>query len=213
MSDQNPLVIAVLSILKNYETPVNKKLGVYDVIQQLEEQGYQLVEDSEQLTYELRLFQKNFLVMNALYQIQRDIAGSGYFLFISTLNILLCNSADSKSRALTSESYDSDVDQKMSSYYLDWNNFNTADQDSVSSLLNNFWTQFSEYNKNKNFDQKRLDSLTKLELESTASWEDIQQSYRKKVAQHHPDKGGDSRTFIEIREAFQILKIIFQKNQ
>ena len=202
MYSSNPLILAVLSILKN-----NKEaLGLYELMQQLESQGYTLVNDAEHLTYELIMFRKNFVVMNALYEIQRDVLESGYYLYISALEINLCVASSSDAKSLIGDDKDIEADQKMSSYYLDWSNYNSTDQAAVEALLNNFWSRFNEYNKYKKSDEQRLDALTILELESDASWEDIQKSYRKKIAVNHPDKGGDSKKFIEIREAFQILK-------
>ena len=38
---------------------------------------------------------------------------------------------------------------------------------------------------------------------------EIKQQYRQKIANVHPDKGGDAARFIEIREAYEILKQIY----
>src|SRR3972149_1478006 len=44
-----------------------------------------------------------------------------------------------------------------------------------------------------------------LEVDKTASQEEIKQSYRKLVKKHHPDKGGDENTFKKISNAYDIL--------
>ncbi len=212
MYSENPLVLAVLSILKNNKTT----LGLYDLMQLLEQQGYTLVDEAETLTYELHMFRKNFVVMNALYQLQRDLRGSDYFLYISSLKIQLLEVTSSQNMsdvtALIDIEYDAVADQKVGDYYLDWSNFDEADQSTVEALLKDFWERYTEYQKNKNRMDKRLDALRILGLESSASWEDIQQSYRQKVAASHPDRGGSSHHFIEIREAYQALKFIFEKS-
>ena len=181
-------------------------------MQKLESEGYVLHDEDEAISYNLRMFRKNFVVMNALYQLQRDFKNSGYYLCISSLKIALYQSDSVDQRALTELDVDLLADQKMSEYYLDWGNFESADDDAVNRLLNGFWERYNEYQNNQNRIDKRLDALRTLELESSASWEDIQQSYRKKVMMCHPDKGGSNKYFIEIREAYQTLKFIFHKS-
>jgi len=53
---------------------------------------------------------------------------------------------------------------------------------------------------------KNLDQVYKaLELNSTATLDDIKKAYRKLVKIHHPDKGGDSAKFEQIQQAYEIL--------
>ncbi len=209
MFSQSPLILAVLRILKNY----NQVFGLYELMQMLEAEGYILTDENEILSYEMTMFRKNFIVMNALYQLQKDLLNSGYYLYITSLKITLIESNKLDQSELTELEIDLDVDQKMSDYYLNWENFETADDTYVKNLLDSFWQRYNNYQNNQNRLDKRLDALRILELESTASWEDIQQSYRKKVMICHPDKGGNSKYFIEIREAYQTLKFIFNKSQ
>jgi len=44
-----------------------------------------------------------------------------------------------------------------------------------------------------------------LEVEKTASIEDIKKAYRRLAHKYHPDKGGSEQTFKEINEAYQVL--------
>lgn len=44
-----------------------------------------------------------------------------------------------------------------------------------------------------------------LDLDKSATQEDIKKAYRKKALEHHPDKGGDENLFKEIAEAYEIL--------
>lgn len=209
MYSQNPLVLSVLRILKNN----NQVLGLYELMQQLSSEGALLENEDETLSYDLTMFRKNFIVMNALYQLQQDISETGYYLYISPLKITLHQLDSTNQSALKELDIDSVADQKMSEYYLDWNNFESADDATVKRLLNGFWQRYNDYQNNQLRMDKRLDALRILELESSASWEDIQLSYRKKVMASHPDKGGTSKYFIEIREAYQTLKFIFHKSQ
>ncbi len=209
MLSDNPLILAVLSILKNSDEPI----GLYELMQELEAQGYVLVENAEQLSYEMQIFRKNFVVMNALYQIQHDIAKSGYYLYISSLKIVICAIDSEEALTLMGVAEDIEADQKLADYYLDWDHYFSTGQTDVEALFDNFWKHFDDYTSRKKSDEGRLDALTTLELESDASWKDVQQSFRKKAAINHPDRGGDSKKFIEIREAYQLLKFLYQKSQ
>lgn len=44
-----------------------------------------------------------------------------------------------------------------------------------------------------------------LGVDQTASADEIKRAYRRLAAQHHPDKGGDTRTFQEIQQAYDVL--------
>lgn len=44
-----------------------------------------------------------------------------------------------------------------------------------------------------------------LEVDRTATPEQIKQAYRKKASQHHPDKGGDTSKFQQVQAAYDIL--------
>ena len=44
-----------------------------------------------------------------------------------------------------------------------------------------------------------------LGLKKTATVKEIKDAYRKLSKKHHPDKGGNSKKFIEIQNAYDIL--------
>ena len=44
-----------------------------------------------------------------------------------------------------------------------------------------------------------------LEVEKTASLEEIKKAYRRKALKHHPDRGGDAGKFREVQEAYETL--------
>jgi curved DNA-binding protein len=50
-----------------------------------------------------------------------------------------------------------------------------------------------------------MDFYNRLGIEKTASQEEIKKAYRKMASVHHPDKGGDTKLFQEIEEAYRIL--------
>jgi len=195
----NPVLIAVLSVLKD----TDENISLYKLMQILERSGYDLCQSDTNISDEVKLFRKNFIVMNALYQLKLDLIDSGYSLIISPLKIKLI--PDNCNQEIIAD--DLSVAAALSEYYLDWDNFYLTDKADVKALFDSFWKQFTEFSNAQEGNDKRLDSLQILGLKSSASWEDIQQSYRQLVKIHHPDKGGSSYKFIEIRQAFLILKL------
>jgi len=195
----NPIALVILSKLKD----TDESFSLYKLIQILEKSGYDLIQTDIEISNEVSLFRKNFIVMNALYELKDDLANSGYRLFISPLKIQLI--ADNNKQQILADDQSEMIE--LSEYYLNWDNYNLTDHAEVEALLNDFWVQFSKFENNKYENDKRLSSLQVLGLKSSASWEDIQQTYRQLVKVYHPDKGGNSHKFIEIRQAFLVLKL------
>lgn len=217
MYSDSPLCLVVLGILKSIDRPI----GIYDLIKRIEDAGYSLVSSDEASSdadtpssTELTLFKKNFVLMNALYQIKHSLIDSGFNLTISSLNIFLTAEGQSDNQTLSSDIAETDVssDEYLSDFYLDWGNYRDTDEKAVEKLLSSFWKQFTEYNISRGDQDKRSHALQTLGVESSASWESIKQAYRSKIAIYHPDKGGTSAQFIEIREAYHFLYLIRQSN-
>ena len=193
----NPLIIPILEILKT----ATDKIGEYDIIRRLEEQGMAFPVDND--SYNVAMFKKNFMTMNALYNLQQELFEDGYFLNITALDIAI--EPLEKSTELPSTQQQSIVDaaeHKIRDYYLDWRHFDNASEDEVKELLSNFWQMYSAQD-------KQQDALATLDLNSDASWDCVKRVYRRLVAEHHPDKGGNDARFIEIREAYEVLKYFY----
>jgi len=204
MPDENPLILPILNIIKKQKTAS----GIYQLITTLENNNYVLVKNISNQSHDLILFQKNFVVMNALYQLKKDLIETGYGLSISSLKIELIPEVESGQSLLSKIEQDCDkTSDALSLYYLNWGNFNQVDEGQVKGLLNDFWLRFEKNSKKQTKIDKRLDSLHVLGLESNASWKNIQQTYRQLVIMCHPDKGGNSLQFIKIREAYIFLKL------
>lgn len=150
-------------------------------------------------SYQLTLFKKHFMVMNALYSLQAELAIEGVYLQISALSIAL-NSAmnESADTGLTDH-----VNVKLSEYYLDWCNYDETGEDEVQRLLAGFWLRYTATD-------KRQLALQSLGLEAKADWSMIRDAYRRLAMQHHPDKGGDKHKFIEVREAYEVLRCCYE---
>ena len=51
-----------------------------------------------------------------------------------------------------------------------------------------------------------MDYYKRLGVNKSASPEELKRAYKKLAMQHHPDRGGDQKTFQEINEAYDTLK-------
>ncbi len=194
MMQHNPLVIPVLHILREHQGPISE----YDLMCALENSGVQfpIVAD----TKDLELFRKHFFLKNALYQLQLDLFQEGIYVRIGLLDISLEPiSHESSSNELSEQG-----ETKLRTFYLDWSNYaNTGDED-VKKLLQSFWERYFALDQYGN-------ALNVLGLTSECQWLDIQSEYRRQVALHHPDKGGEKAKFIEIREAYETLRCYYQQ--
>lgn len=149
----------------------------------------------------LPLFQKHFLIMNALYQVQADYWDEKKAVLEITplINKLHAQSPSAQeTQLIRAES------QGPSEYYLNWENFNKTTEQDVLNLYKSFWEFLAK-------DEKREVALSTLELPADASTEEIKRQYKKLAMQHHPDKGGNSTHFIEIQAAYEVLKPKFSE--
>lgn len=58
-----------------------------------------------------------------------------------------------------------------------------------------------------------MDPYNTLGVEKNATIDDIKTAYRKLAGKHHPDRGGDTKTFQEIQQAYDILSDPAKKQQ
>lgn len=198
----NPLLIAILARLKDATEPLSE----YQLIKYLESQQ---CFDLSSATANLALFQRYFLVMNALYQLQGSLLTEGYYLHISPLAIYLerrdLESRDLQTRDLQASSASASQaliaehkDRALADYYLDLSQLEMTDESQVEAMLAGFWQAFVS-------EDRQLAAYQTLGLEIDASWPMVQRSYRRLVADTHPDRGGDSAAFMAIREAYELL--------
>lgn len=80
--------------------------------------------------YQLSLFKKHFMVMNALYTLQAELIEEAVYLQISVLFISLqLLGAESPTTRLSDI-----VDSKLREYYLDWHNYDVTGAAAVHNL-------------------------------------------------------------------------------
>lgn len=167
-------------------------LSEYDLIQGLQQQDPEFAFEDDSSS--LALFRQHFLVMNALYRLQAELFEEGTYLSISPLAIRLEPLQDMGPSALPADN----AEAPLREYYLDWDNLSQTTRTDVDSMLNRFWERYLAID-------KRVAALQTLELPANASWEAVKHAYRRLAARHHPDKGGESARFRDIRGAYEIL--------
>ncbi len=150
----------------------------------------------------LALFQAHFLVMNALYTIQKLEKVAGKQLQISALKIQWLPAGQSSAGHGEIKLHD----HSLSDYYLNFDNFNRASQDSVEELLNSFWTRYIAQD-------NKCAALAVLDLEGCNEFAVIKKRYRQLAMQHHPDRGGDARQLANINDAYETLKRCFHSSE
>ncbi len=139
------------------------------------------------------LAQRNFLIMNALFQLQEDFLSDGCYLSISSLHIQLIYDY---SRRLPS------CEEALKSYYLDWQNYNLSNEE-VAKLLSQFTSRLSS----KKLSSEKLNKLNeRWQLELPLDIVRVKKRWRALASQYHPDKhSGDHHIFKEIHSEYQCL--------
>ncbi len=147
--------------------------------------------------YQLRLFQKHFMIMHGLYSLQSRLwYEEGLRLEISPLSVRLYIDPV----PIAEQSADlPDQENKLRAYYLDWQQLEQTSAEDVRRLMKGFAMQCAD-------PDVRQRAYETLGLEAGASVEMVRSRYRHLAAQCHPDKGGDSEVFIEVRRAYEFLR-------
>ncbi|HHQ4528174.1 TPA: DNA-J related domain-containing protein [Aeromonas hydrophila] len=182
----NPLLAPLLTLLRQAS-------GSYKVHELLAELRRQEAIPPLPGDEQLQLFRLNFLIMNALYQLQAELHGEGWWLVISTLDIRLEPLATREGASALAQG------EALRSYYLDWQVFWQTDREEVEALLGSFWRACER-------DEHRAEALTLFALPTEAGPDAIRRRWRELALQHHPDRGGDADTFIRLRWAWEHLK-------
>jgi hypothetical protein len=182
----NPLIIPILGYLRAQSS----SCSLIDLVNLCEQNLLSLI--GKGVDRQVVTFQKNFFIMNALYQIQRDIQTEGFLLTIFPLDICMVPNHATGKDSLTTR------DNNLARYYLDWSNLNSITVEDVQALFSSFWQKYRA-------GDKVDEALTTLGLTQDVDRFQIRQAYKKKVAISHPDKGGCAEDFIKIREAYEVL--------
>ena len=189
----NPLIILILRYLREQ----NNSCSLIDLVTLCDLDFISLI--PRNVDPQIVIFQKNFFVMNALYQIQHDIQAEGGSLTILPLEICMIPNRAGAKESLTTR------DTDLARYYLDWSNLNNITVEEVETLFASFWQRYRTVDK--------IDAaLTTLGVDKNMSWFEIRKAYQKKIIISHPDKGGRADDFIETRAAYETLRFSYHRN-
>ncbi|NRA62685.1 MAG: DnaJ domain-containing protein [Psychrobium sp.] len=191
-SHDNPLIWPLLSILKSE----NKSWKIHYLLSELK--GQNLVDELDSDS-EKDLFKRNFLIMNALYQLQNMLFPKQW-LQVKSMDIRLM---DWIPKGTLSEFNN---DAPLREYYLDWTNYD-ASGDVIKEMLQSFWRKYTDYIGNEPDLCDREQALALFELSIDASKLDIRKRWSKLALRWHPDRpDGDSAKFREMCSAWQTLR-------
>jgi hypothetical protein len=198
----NPLIPAVLRLLRaSAAQEAAAGISEFELLKALEAEGAVLAPaaadaDPRGDDGDLRLFQRHFVLMNALYQLQDLLwREERVWLTISPLRIAIEHAlAQAAEQALGAAE-----NTALRDYYLDWREFKATDGDAVARLLDSFWLRLHAHG-------GRGAALAALQLQADASWDDVQRQYRRLAAATHPDRGGAGDDFLRVREAYETLR-------
>jgi hypothetical protein len=88
---------------------------------------------------DVKRFQQNFIVMNALYQLTDIYVKESKQLRISAIAIYVMPATVSSAIAVLNNAGDA----KLKNYYLEWTNCKNTNAQDVYNLLNAFWQRYS----------------------------------------------------------------------
>ena len=77
----------------------------------------------------------------------------------------------------------------------------------MKKIFDNFWQRFANIEEQDIALDEQTIALRTLKLKADASRDEITRSYRTLASRYHPDKGGDTETFINIRRAYELLRV------
>jgi hypothetical protein len=186
----NPLLAALRVLLLDNELEQSE----YLLIKSLVAQG--VIQPDYAMT-SLSLFQTHFLMMNALYQLQREWFGEGIYLHVSPLAVRRekCTFEESKIKAIELSG--------LSDFYLNWDNLEAATTETVDELIAKFWRSYSVHGID---DVARKNALDVLGLSEPVEYTELKLQYRRLAMIHHPDRGGDDSQLQEINNAMSVLE-------
>ncbi|GAB3531441.1 DNA-J related domain-containing protein [Photobacterium alginatilyticum] len=192
----NPLIWPIISLLQAKPTG----WMIHTLADALRQQNLLETLDDDP---EKDLFKRNFLLMNALYQLQEMLLPKQW-LQAQAMDIRL-------SHNMASDQNQIDINDPLRDYYLDWRNYNT-DAEAVKALLSSFWRRYqSHIGSSHSASSAPLSSanhqdLALLELPADATAGQIRRQWRKLALRWHPDRpNGDAKQFRKVCEAWQRL--------
>ncbi|MCL9776637.1 DNA-J related domain-containing protein [Vibrio methylphosphonaticus] len=143
------------------------------------------------------LFKRNFLLMNALYQLQAMLVPEKW-LNVEAMSIELMP-FDAVNHGISPS-------DPLREYYLDWSHYE-ADALEVKRLLNEFWERYQSHVGAKDVTMSQKKAYDFFNLDESATLNEIRQAWRRCALKWHPDRdGGDAEQFKLACQAWSLLK-------
>ena len=186
----NPLIDEIFDLILTKEIwrvhTLSSELQNRDAIKKLDENP------------ERDLFKRNFLIMNALYQLQIQLHPQQ--LLVSGLHIELLEVSDEHTIIKKNN---------LSDYYLNWENYDTTESE-IDELLTTFWQQFKPVNTTPGISAEDYKEMTEeWALPNDFTIKHLQKRWRQLAIKNHPDKpGGNEVSFKKIKLQYEQLKNI-----
>ncbi|NAW65691.1 DNA-J related domain-containing protein [Photobacterium halotolerans] len=188
---ENPLIWPILGLLEKQPDG----WMVHTLAESLKQQG--LLNTLDEVA-EQDLFKRNFLLMNALYQLQHMLLPRQW-LQAQAMNIkLMQNQGDQQI----------DEQDPLREYYLDWQNYH-SDTNTIRDLLSAFWQRYQQHigNLSVTTNTSWQQDLAVLELPADASPAQIRKQWRRLALRWHPDRPeGNTDKFRQACEAWQRIQ-------
>lgn len=189
----NPLIWPLFSLLQNS----NHSWKVHLLATALQQKGLMRGLDEDQ---DKALFKRNFLLMNALFQLQ-SILLPEHWLQVKSMEIQVFEIIPTNLESSLKE------DDVLREYYLNWINYDTC-PNVIKEMLESFWSQYENYiGTNPNLMHKDQ-ALKVFQLSLDATNREIRRRWRKLALKWHPDRpGGNAAQFRQVCEAWQTLRV------
>ncbi|SNX50310.1 Chaperone protein DnaJ [Vibrio thalassae] len=143
------------------------------------------------------LFKRNFLLMNALFQLQ-ELLLPEQWLQVEAMDIQLLPYNPREHQIIDSD--------PLREYYLDWSHYE-AEVGEVRRLLEDFWQRYAYFVGASKVTVSRTTALKSFGLNEWATQKEIRQAWRRLALRWHPDReGGDAEKFRNCCEAWSLLK-------
>ena len=199
----------LVDILSTQKSQFINGITEYALIELLKKPPYQLF-DEDALRDPLMLFKMHFILFHALYQLRQYwIEQNEGVLEIHALGIKL---NPLNERHLTQSNDGLGVTtlenpDPLAAYYLNWENFEEADRDTVDNLLNAFWGKMLKgdtvtYTQG---DIEKAHALLGLSLNEPITLLQLKRVYKRSLQSAHPDKGGTQQDAQAVINAYQTL--------
>lgn len=199
----------LVDILSTQKSQFINGITEYALIELLKKPPYQLF-DEDALRDPLMLFKMHFILFHALYQLRQYwIEQNEGVLEIHALGIKL---NPLNERHLTQSNDGLGVTtlenpDPLAAYYLNWENFEEADRDTVDNLLNAFWEKMLKgdtvtYTQG---DIEKAHALLGLSLNEPITLLQLKRVYKRSLQSAHPDKGGTQQDARAVIHAYQTL--------